>query len=174
MPEAVIVDAVRTPSDGRARARSKPRRRRSTTSRQSRSACCLERNPGLDPASVVDVMMGCAMSEGEAGLQRRAQRRASRGPAVQRSRHHREPFRACCCKPRGWPSTRSRPARATPISPAASRPSRAPATPAPFEFNHLLDGSAGSICDVYIPMGMTAENVAERGKSRASPRTSGR
>ena len=28
--------------------------------------------------------------------------------------------------------------------------------------NHTLDGSEGSLYDVYIPMGMTAENVAER------------
>jgi acetyl-CoA C-acetyltransferase len=28
--------------------------------------------------------------------------------------------------------------------------------------NHKLDGSEGSLYDVYIPMGMTAENVAER------------
>ena len=30
--------------------------------------------------------------------------------------------------------------------------------------NHLLDGSEGSLYDVYIPMGLTAENVAERCK----------
>jgi acetyl-CoA C-acetyltransferase len=36
-----------------------------------------------------------------------------------------------------------------------------------FEFNPMVDGSEGSICNVYIPMGMTAENVAEeRGVSR--------
>jgi acetyl-CoA C-acetyltransferase len=33
---------------------------------------------------------------------------------------------------------------------------------ASFEFNHAVDGSEGSAYDVYIPMGMTAENVAER------------
>jgi acetyl-CoA C-acetyltransferase len=31
-----------------------------------------------------------------------------------------------------------------------------------FEFNHKIDGSEGSIYNVYIPMGMTAENVADR------------
>ena len=30
------------------------------------------------------------------------------------------------------------------------------------EFNHKVDGSEGSLYNVYIPMGMTAENVAER------------
>ena len=35
---------------------------------------------------------------------------------------------------------------------------------APFEFNPQLDGSEGSAYNVYIPMGMTAENVAERCK----------
>jgi acetyl-CoA C-acetyltransferase len=32
---------------------------------------------------------------------------------------------------------------------------------APFEFHHQLDGSEGSLFNVYIPMGLTAENVAE-------------
>ena len=35
---------------------------------------------------------------------------------------------------------------------------------APFEFHHKLDGSEGSLYNVYIPMGMTAENVAEERK----------
>src|ERR1700682_3628611 len=34
----------------------------------------------------------------------------------------------------------------------------------PVEFNHKVDGSPGAPYDVYIPMGMTAENVAERCK----------
>src|SRR2546429_263647 len=33
-----------------------------------------------------------------------------------------------------------------------------------FEFNHAVDGSEGSAYNVYIPMGLTAENVAERCK----------
>ena len=33
---------------------------------------------------------------------------------------------------------------------------------ADFEFHTKLDGSEGSLYNVYIPMGMTAENVAER------------
>jgi acetyl-CoA C-acetyltransferase len=32
----------------------------------------------------------------------------------------------------------------------------------PIEFNHNVDGSEGAPYDVYIPMGITAENVAER------------
>lgn len=32
----------------------------------------------------------------------------------------------------------------------------------PFEFNKALDGSEGSITNVYIPMGLTAENVADK------------
>jgi acetyl-CoA C-acetyltransferase len=31
-----------------------------------------------------------------------------------------------------------------------------------FEFNHAVDGSEGAAYNVYIPMGLTAENVAER------------
>src|SRR4029077_8587070 len=33
-----------------------------------------------------------------------------------------------------------------------------------FEFNHPVDGSEGSAYNVYIPMGLTAENVADRCK----------
>ena len=35
---------------------------------------------------------------------------------------------------------------------------------ASFEFNHAVDGSEGAAYNVYIPMGLTAENVAERCK----------
>jgi acetyl-CoA C-acetyltransferase len=41
---------------------------------------------------------------------------------------------------------------------AVSRSGESP----PFEFHHQLDGSEGSIYNVYIPMGMTAENVADQ------------
>jgi acetyl-CoA C-acetyltransferase len=34
----------------------------------------------------------------------------------------------------------------------------------PFELNHRVDGSEGSLYNVYIPMGLTAENVTERCK----------
>src|SRR4029077_2938281 len=33
-----------------------------------------------------------------------------------------------------------------------------------FEFNHAVDGSEGAAYNVYIPMGLTAENVADRCK----------
>jgi acetyl-CoA C-acetyltransferase len=36
------------------------------------------------------------------------------------------------------------------------------AAPDQHTLNPLLDGSPGSLCNVYIPMGLTAENVAER------------
>ena len=51
------------------------------------------------------------------------------------------------------------------MSPPASSPSRAPdsARRRTTSGRHpRLDGSPGSICDVYIAMGLTAENVAER------------
>ena len=43
-----------------------------------------------------------------------------------------------------------------------------------FEFHPKLDGSEGSLYNVYIPMGLTAENVAERCNVSARRRTSGR
>jgi acetyl-CoA C-acetyltransferase len=36
------------------------------------------------------------------------------------------------------------------------------AAPDPDSLNPRLDGSRGSLCNVYIPMGLTAENVADR------------
>src|SRR3712207_1017140 len=63
MPEAVIVDAVRTPI-GRAFKGSL------TQVRPDELAAyvidqLLERNAGVDPASVCDVVMGCGMTQGE-------------------------------------------------------------------------------------------------------------
>ena len=94
------------------------------------------------------------------------------------------------CRPRGWRSTRSRPARATCSSPPASRrcpaSPRAPPTTCPDTHNPLFDEAQartaamaeggqdwhdpredGALPDVYIAMGQTAENVARlRGLTR--------
>ena len=161
MPEAVIVDAIRTPIGRAGKGSLKSVRADDLAAIPLRAL--IERNPELDPSSIVDIMMGCGFCEGEQGYNvgrvagpagGHRPPRAGDAPSTASARPR--------CRPRGWPSTRSRPARATPTSPPASRRSRARAAAQPFEFNHAVDGSEGAAYDVYIPMGMTAENVAER------------
>jgi acetyl-CoA acetyltransferase len=65
MPEAVIVDAIRTPI-GRAVKGSLKSVRADDLAAVPLKAL-LERNPQLDSGSIVDVMMGCGFAEGESG-----------------------------------------------------------------------------------------------------------
>src|ERR1700730_14820289 len=65
MPEAVIVDAIRTPI-GRAVKGSLKSVRADDLAAIPLKAL-IERNPQLDEKSIVDVMMGCGYGEGEAG-----------------------------------------------------------------------------------------------------------
>ena len=63
MPDAVIVDAVRTPI-GRA-VKGSLRGVRADDLAAMPLRALMERNPEVDSASVVDVMMGCGYREGE-------------------------------------------------------------------------------------------------------------
>ena len=63
MPEAVIVDAIRTPI-GRA-ARGSLRSVRVDDLAAIPLRALIERNPGLEHRSIGDVMMGCGYGEGE-------------------------------------------------------------------------------------------------------------
>ena len=65
MPEAVIVDAIRTPI-GRAVKGSLKTVRADDLAAIPLKAL-IERNPQLDPSSIGDVMMGCGYGEGESG-----------------------------------------------------------------------------------------------------------
>ena len=65
MPEAVIVDAIRTPI-GRA-AKGSLRSVRADDLAAIPLRALIERNPGLDQRSIGDVMMGCGYGEGEQG-----------------------------------------------------------------------------------------------------------
>ena len=65
MPEAVIVDAVRTPI-GRAVKGSLKSVRADDLAAIPLKAL-IERNPQVEPGSIVDVMMGCGFGEGEQG-----------------------------------------------------------------------------------------------------------
>src|SRR3989442_3586549 len=65
MPEAVIVDAVRTPI-GRA-VKGSLRSVRADDLAAIPLRALIERNPQLDQSSIGDVMMGCGYCEGEQG-----------------------------------------------------------------------------------------------------------
>ena len=171
MPEAVIVDAVRTPIGRAVKGSLKDVRA------DDLAAIPLKALHGAQPRGRLRRDRrrhhGRRLRRRRAGLQHRPQRLAARGhhhhvPGVHASTAS-APRR---CRRSAWPSTRSRRARATSTSPPASRPSRAPRGRADFEFHQQLDGSEGSLFNVYIPMGLTAENVAER--CSVTPRGAGR
>ena len=163
MPEAVIVDAIRTPIGRAGKGSLKTVRADDLAAIPLRAL--IERNPELDPSSIVDIMMGCGFCEGEQGYN------VGRVAGLLAGIDHHVPGDAPStasapprCRPRGWPSTRSRRGEGdTYIAAGVEAVSRAGGG-APFEFNHAVDGSEGAAYDVYIPMGLTAENVADRCK----------
>ena len=65
MPEAVIVDAIRTPIGRAAKGSLKSVRADDLAAIPLRAL--IERNPGLEQRSIGDVMMGCGYGEGEQG-----------------------------------------------------------------------------------------------------------
>ena len=65
MPEAVIVDAIRTPIGRAAKGSLKDVRTDDLAAVPLKAL--VERNPGVDFGETVDVMMGCGFQMGEAG-----------------------------------------------------------------------------------------------------------
>jgi acetyl-CoA C-acetyltransferase len=162
MPEAVIVDAVRTPIGRAVKGSLKSVRADDLAAIPLRAL--MERNPLLDPKSIGDVMMGCGYGEGETGYN------VGRIAALLAGIDHHVPAttvnRFCASS---LQTTRMA-FHAIKVGEgdtyvaagveAVSRVGRG----SQFEFNSKLDGSEGSLYNVYIPMGMTAENVADRCK----------
>jgi acetyl-CoA C-acetyltransferase len=162
MPEAVIVDAVRTPI-GRA-VKGSLRSVRADDLAATPLKALLQRNPQLESSSIVDVMMGCGFPEGEQGYN--VGRIASLLAGID---HHvaGTTVNRFCASSLQTTRMAFHAIKAgegdTYIAAGVEATSRAKGG-APFEFNHELDGSEGSMYNVYIPMGLTAENVAERCK----------
>ena len=162
MPEAVIVDAIRTPI-GRAM-KGSLRDIRADDLAAIPLRALVERNPEVDFAETNDIMMGCGFPEGEQGYNvgRNAQSIAGidhHVPAVTVA-----VFAHLRCRPSGWPSTPSRRAKAIKyIAAGVECVSRGAAQTFPL-MNPHIDGSDGASYNVYISMGITAENVAERCK----------
>jgi acetyl-CoA C-acetyltransferase len=160
MPEAVIVDAIRTPI-GRAGKGSLKTVRADDLAAIPLKAL-MERNPELEPGSIVDVLMGCAFGAGEQGYN------IGRNAALLAGIDHHVP---ACTLNRFCASSLQTIRMAfhaikagegdTYVASGVEAVSRAGGG-ADFEFHPKLDGSENSVYNVYIPMGLTAENVAER------------
>jgi acetyl-CoA C-acetyltransferase len=160
MPEAVIVDAVRTPI-GRA-VKGSLRSVRADDLAAVPLTALLERNPQVESSSIVDVMMGCGFPEGEQGYN------VGRIATLISGIDHHVPgttVNRFCASSLQTARMAFHAIKAgegdTYVAAGVEATSRARGG-APFEFHHKVDGSEGSLYNVYIPMGMTAENVAER------------
>jgi acetyl-CoA C-acetyltransferase len=159
MPEAVIVDAIRTPIGRAAKGSLKTVRGDDLAAIPLRAL--VERNPQLDPSSIVDVMMGCGYGERETGYN--IGRIATLLAGID--------FHVPGCTVNRFCASSLQTTRMafhaikagegdTYIAAGVEAVSRT-APGAPFEFHPKLDGSPSSLYNAYITMGMTAENVAE-------------
>jgi acetyl-CoA C-acetyltransferase len=163
MPEAVIVDAIRTPI-GRA-GRGSLRSVRADELAATPIRALIARNPGVDFSRTTDVLMGAASGVGEQGYN------VGRNAALLAGLDHHVP--ACtvnrfCASSLQTIRNAFHAIRAGEgeqyIAAGVEAVSRAGLGAGMMEEakNPRLNGSEGSLYDVYIPMGMTAENVAER------------
>jgi acetyl-CoA C-acetyltransferase len=161
MPEAVIVDAVRTPI-GRAFKGSLVGVRADELAATPLRAL-RDRNPGVDLDETADVMMGSASGIGEQGYNvgRTATLLAGYDESVPACTVNRfcasslQTLRMAFHAIRAGEGEQYVAAGVEAVSRAGLGAAIADEAKHP-----LLNGSAGSLYDVYIPMGMTAENVA--------------
>jgi acetyl-CoA C-acetyltransferase len=163
MPEAVIVDAIRTPI-GRA-FKGSLRHVRADELAAVPLRALQERNPEVDFSRTDDVMMGAASSIGEQGYN------VGRNAALLAGIDHHVPATTVnrfCASSLQTIRMAFHAIKAGEgdqyVAAGVESVSRAGlGAGMGDEFKHpRLDGSAGSLYDVYIPMGLTAENVAER------------
>jgi acetyl-CoA C-acetyltransferase len=162
MPEAVIVDAIRTPI-GRA-VRGTLRDIRADDLAAVPLRALVERNPGVDFSETDDVMMGCGFPDHEQGFNVGRNALLLAGidhhvPAVTVSRFcasSLQTIRMAFHAIKAGEGDQYIAAGVECVSRGAGM-----TLPA---MNPLIDGSDDAVYNVYIPMGLTAENVAERCK----------
>jgi acetyl-CoA C-acetyltransferase len=163
MPEAVIVDAIRTPIGRAGKGSLKSVRADDLAALPIRTL--IERNPDVDFAETTDVLMGAASGVGEQGYN------VGRNAALLAGLDHHVPgctVNRFCASSLMTIRMASHAIRAGEgdqyIAAGVEAVSRAGLGAGMMEETKhpLLNGSEGSPYDVYIPMGMTAENVAER------------
>ena len=162
MPDAVIVDAVRTPI-GRA-AKGSLKDVRADDLAAIPLEALVDRNPGVDFSQTADILMGCGFPMGEQGYNvgRNAQLLAGidhHVPAVTVSRFCSSSLQAIRMAFHAVVAGEGDQY----VAAGVEAVSRFPAQP-PFDPHPELDGSEGSLFNVYIPMGLTAENVAKSRK----------
>jgi len=160
MPDAVIVDAVRTPI-GRA-AKGSLKDVRADDLAAVPLTALVERNPEVDFAQTTDILMGCGFPMGEQGYNvgRNAQLLAGidhHVPAVTVSRFCSSSLQSLRMAFHAIEAGEGDQY----VAAGTEAVSRFPTHP-PFDPHPRLDGSEGAPYNVYIPMGETAENVAER------------
>jgi acetyl-CoA C-acetyltransferase len=160
MPEAVIVDAIRTPIGRAVKGSLKDVRADDLASIPLKAL--VERNPDVDFSTVEDVLMGAAFGAGEQGYN------VGRNASLLAGIDHHVPgvtVNRFCASSLQTIRMAFHAIQAgegdTYIAAGVEAVSRAPES-GHFEFHKQLDGSEGSLFNVYIPMGLTAENVAER------------
>jgi acetyl-CoA C-acetyltransferase len=160
MPEAVIVDAVRTPIGRAAKGSLKDVRADDLAAVPLKAL--IERNPAVDFAQTNDVMMGAARGDGDQGYN------VGRNAALLAGIDHHVP---ACTLNRFCASSLQTIRMAFHAIKAGEGDQYVAAGVesvsnagggAPVPYHPKLDGSDGALFDVYIPMGQTAENVAER------------
>ena len=165
MAEAVVVDAVRTPIGRAGRGSFKGVRADDLAAVTLRAL--VERNAGVDFSATDDVVMGCAFQTGEQGhnVARNAALLAGIDARVPATTVHRFCASSLQALSIAFHAIRAGEAHQV-IAAGVEAVSRFPAHP-PFERHPRLDGSCPPLPDVYIPMGLTAENVAvARGVTR--------
>ena len=163
MPEAVIVDAIRTPIGRAGKGSLKTVRADELAAVPIRTL--IERNPDVDFAQTDDVLMGAASGLGEQGYN------VGRNAGLLAGLDHHVPgctvnrfcasslmtIRMAAHAIQAGEGDQYIAAGVEAVSRAGLGAGMMDEAKSP-----MLDGSAGSLYDVYIPMGMTAENVAER------------
>mgnify|MGYP000445096634 CR=1 FL=1 len=159
MSEAVIVDAIRTPIGRAFKGSLKDVRADDLAAVPLRAL--VDRNPGVNFAETGDIMMGNANGAGEQGYN------IGRNAALLAGIDHHVP--ACTLNRFCASSLQSIRMAFHAIKAgegdqyiAAGVEAVSRAGGMDFEFHPQLDGSEGSAYNVYIPMGLTAENVAEK------------
>ena len=162
MSEAVIVDAIRTPI-GRA-IKGTLRDIRADDLAAIPLRALVERNPKVDFSETVDVMMGCGFPDHEQGYN------VARNATLLAGLDHHIPgvtVNRFCASSLQTIRMAFHAIKAGEgdqyIAAGVEATSRGAGMTLPVQ-NPLLEGSNGTGYNVYIPMGMTAENVAERCK----------
>ena len=159
MPEAVIVSAARTPIGRAAKGSFVNARPDDLGAFAVRTA--MDKIPQLEPTEIVDVMVGCGFPEGEQGMNlgRRVALLAGLGHSVPGTTVNRFCASSLQTIRMAFHAIKAGEGDAYV---AAGIESVSRVNQMPRDFSELHPKLLGEIANVYITMGMTAENVAER------------